>query len=111
MILHDVADRASLLVELATPLDAKALGHRDLDVLHVAPVPDRLEERVGEAEDEDVVDRLLAEVVVDAEDRRLREYRVQDAVQLLRRSEIAAERLLDDHTCLIGAARLRQLLA
>ena len=62
------------------PFDAEALGHRDLHVLDVVAVPDRLEERVGEAEVEDVLHRLLAEVVVDAEDALLGE----DAVQRLR---------------------------
>ena len=43
-------------------------------------VPDRLEQRVGEAEDlPEVLDGLLAEVVVDAEDLRLRERLRDDA--------------------------------
>jgi hypothetical protein len=37
-------------------------------VIDEVPVPDRLEDPVREPEDEDVLDRLLAEVVVDAED-------------------------------------------
>ena len=61
----------------AAALDAEALGHRDLHALDVVAVPDRLEERVGETEVHQVLHRLLAEVVVDAEDRRLREDRVQ----------------------------------
>jgi hypothetical protein len=44
VVLNDVADDAGLLVELAPSLDAEALGERDLDVLHVVPVPDRFEE-------------------------------------------------------------------
>ena len=73
VVLDDVADDAGLLVELAAALHAEALGHRDLHVLDVVAVPDRLEERVGEAEVEDVLHRLLAEVVVDAEDATPRE--------------------------------------
>ena len=56
------------VVVAAAPLHAELLGHRDLHVVDVAPVPDRLEDAVGEAEDQDVLDRLLAEVVVDAVD-------------------------------------------
>ena len=49
------------------PIDER-LGHVDLDVVDVLAVPDRLEEAVGEAQGEDVLRRLLAEEVVDAED-------------------------------------------
>jgi hypothetical protein len=53
--------------------DAEVLGGGDLDVVDVVAVPHRLEQEVGEAEREDVLHRLLAEVVVDAEDLRLAE--------------------------------------
>ena len=56
------------VVELAAALDADRLGHGDLDRVDVAPIPDRLEEPVAEAEDGEVLDRLLAQVVVDAVD-------------------------------------------
>ena len=75
MVLEDVAARAGLLVELAAALDAEVLGHGDLDVVDVAPVPERLEDAVAEAEDHQVADGLLAQVVVDAVDLRL----VEDA--------------------------------
>ena len=85
VVLDDVADDAGLVVELAAALHAEALGHGDLHVLDVVAVPDRLEERVGEAEIQDVLHRLLAEVVIDAEDGRFGKDLVEDAVQLLRR--------------------------
>ena len=75
VVLEDVAARAGLLVERAAALDAEVLGHGDLHVVDVAPVPERLEDAVAEAEDEQVADRLLAQVVVDAVDLRL----VEDA--------------------------------
>ena len=88
--------RAGLLVERAAALDAEVLGHRDLDVVDVAPVPERLEDAVAEAEDEQVADRLLAQVVVDAVDLRLVEDADQGVVEVARRVEVVAERLLDD---------------
>jgi hypothetical protein len=63
----------------------------------VVPVPYGLEEPVREPEGEDVVDRFLAEEVVDAEDPRLVEHLVHGRVELLRRFQVGAERLLDDH--------------
>ena len=96
VVLHDVADRAGFFVERAAALDAEVLGHGDLDALDVVAVPDRLEERVGEAEEEQVLHRPLAEIVVDPEDRLFVEVAQQDRVQLPRRREVPAERLLDD---------------
>ena len=86
MVLDDVARHAGLLVELAAPLDADLLGDGDLHVVDVLAVPERLEDAVGEAEDEEVLDRLLAEVVIDAEDLALVERRATIVVQRLARS-------------------------
>ena len=47
----------ALLVEGAAALDAEVLGHGDLHLADVAGVPDRLQQGVGEAQVEDVLDR------------------------------------------------------
>ena len=104
VILHDVAQCADRLVELAAAFDAEPLGHRDLHVRDVVAIPDRLEKRVGEAEIVEVLDRLLAQIVIDAKDRLLAKYLMQRPVQRLRRREVAAERLFDDDARLLGAA-------
>ena len=87
VVLDDVAQRTDLFVEATATLHAEVLGHRDLHLPDVVAVPDRLEERVREAEVDDVLRGFLAEVVVDAEDARLGEHRVEHPVQLLRRLE------------------------
>ena len=56
------------------------LRHVDLDVVDEVAVPDRLEQAVAEAEGQNVLRRLLAEEMVDAEDLVLGE----DLVQLRR---------------------------
>jgi len=71
----------------------------------VHAVPDGLGDRVGEAEVEQVLHRLLAEEVVDAEDRALVEDLLQRAVDGLRARQVASERLLDHHTRAGTAAR------
>ena len=58
----------AVVVVAAAALDADRLGDGDLHVVDVAAVPDRLEDAVGEAEDHQVLDGLLAEVVIDAVD-------------------------------------------
>ena len=68
MVLNDVAEESGLLVEGAATFDADGFSGCDLNVVDEVAVPDVLEDAVGEAEDEDVLDSLFAEVVVDAED-------------------------------------------
>ena len=87
--------RARLLVVAPARPHPELLAHRDLHVVDVAPVPDRLEDPVGEAEDHDVLHGLLAEVVIDAVDLPLVHDLLQRAVERDRRVEVAAERLLD----------------
>src|SRR5438477_12160336 len=82
--------------------DTGAGRRGDLDALDVVAVPERFEERVGEAEVQQVLDRRLAEVAVDAVDRRLVEVAQQDAVERPRRPQVPPERLLHDDA---GAAR------
>ena len=96
VVLDDVAQRAGRLVEAAAVLDAEALGHRDLDLLDVPAVPDRLEDRIGEPQGEEVLDGLLAHVVVDPEDLVLVERGVDRLVEAERAVEVTAVRLLDD---------------
>jgi hypothetical protein len=96
VVLDDVARRADAVVVARAPADTDVLGHRDLHVVDVVGVPDRLVQLVGEAQGEDVLHRLLAEVVVDAEDRVGREGDLERGVELARRLQVGAEGLLDD---------------
>ena len=80
----------------ATAADAVVLGDGHLHVIDVAPVPDRLEDAVGEAQRQDVLHRLLAQVMVDAIDLRFAESDHQVVVQRPCALDVVAERLLDD---------------
>ena len=96
VVLDDVAKGSGGLVEGAAAFDADGLGSGDLDVVDVVAVPDVLEDAVGEAEDEDVLDGLFAEVVVDAEDLVFVEDLVDFVVEGAGGFEVVAEGLLDD---------------
>ncbi len=68
-------------------------------------VPDRLENAVGQAERQDVLDRLFPQVMVDAIDLRLAEDRLDRVVQVARARQVDAERLFDhqaDETLLVA---------
>jgi hypothetical protein len=94
VVLDDVAHGASFLVERSAGANAYILGDRDLDVVDVVLVPDRLEDPVGEPQGKDVLDRLLAEVVVDAVDLGLIEVPLELGVEILGTPEVPPERLL-----------------
>ena len=97
VVLDDVACGPDAVVVAGTTADADVLGHRDLDVVDVVGVPDRLEHVVGEPHRQDVLHRLLAEVVVDPEHRVGREHRLEHRVELASGLQVVPERLLDDH--------------
>ena len=67
VVLHHVAEGAGFFVVAGAAFHAERFAGGDLDVVDVAGVPHRFEEGIGEAEDDDVLRGLLAEVVVDAE--------------------------------------------
>ena len=75
--------------------DRQFFGRGDLHVIDVVAVPDRLENGVGEPQHEDVLHRLLAEVMVDAVDLVLGEHPVDLFVQLVARGQVGAEGLFD----------------
>ena len=106
----DVAERADRVVEVASVVDAELLGHRDLHARHVVAVPDGLEDRVGEAQEEDLGDAELPEVVVDAVELALVEVLVHLRGQRARRLEVVAEGLLDHDARVRGEARAGQAL-
>ena len=105
---HDhVPVGAGRVVERGPALDRQRLRHVDLHVPDVITVPDRLEQPVREPERQDVVDRLLAQEVVDPEDLRLVEDRVHRLVQLAGGLQVGAERLLDDDPGVAGGQARR----
>ena len=91
-----VAIGAGLLIERDPIADIERLGHVDLHVIDEIAVPDRLEQAVGETEREDVLRRLLAEEMIDAEDLVFGEHLVQRLVERHRAFEIGAERFFHD---------------
>jgi hypothetical protein len=95
VVLHDVADRPDGVVERAPVGHVEVFGQRDLEVVDPLPVPQRLDQGVGEPQYQQVLDRLLAQEVVDPEHPVLRVVQAQVGVELARRGKVAAERLLD----------------
>lgn len=107
MVLDHVAGGADAVVVAGAPAQADVFRHGDLHVIDVVGVPHRLKHLVGEAQRKDVLDRFLAQVVVDAEHGPLIEHRADDLVELLGRLEVVAERLFNDHAAPLVFALVR----
>ena len=88
VVLDHVAGRAHAVVIPGPAAGADVLGHGDLDMVHIVGVPQRLEQLVGEAQRQDVLHRLLAQVMIDPEHRVRREHRLHDVVELPGRFQV-----------------------
>ena len=97
VVLHHVPERAGAVVIIAAALDPDGLGDRNLDVVDMRTVPQRFEQQVGEAQREQVLDRLLAQIMVDPERPLLGEGERNRVVDLAARLKIGPERLFERH--------------
>src|SRR6185312_4793091 len=108
MVLKDIAERAGLFVKRAPPFNPQALSNGELDVVDGIAVPYTFEHRVAEAEYEDVLDRLLAKVVVDAKDMGFVEELMDCVRKCYRAAKVVPERLFHDEMRPIDQSRLRE---
>ncbi len=102
MVLHHVAQGAGMFVVAAALLHAQRLRHRDGHMVHIAPVPDGFEDRVGKTHGQDVLHRLLAQEVIDAEYLLLAEEPGQHIVDRDERVEVMSQRFLHDDTHMLA---------
>ena len=110
VVLEHVPDGPGPVVEPATVRDVELLRHRDLDVVHVGAVEQRLDHRVGETGEQDVLHGVEGQPVVNPEDRLFGEVLVHDVVQVLRTRQVGAEGLLNHDPGAARAARGRDPL-
>ena len=96
MVLHHVAQYAVVIEVAAAVLHPERLGDGNLYAVHVAAIPIRLEDHVGETENHDVLHGLLPEVMIDAVDLRLLQELVQFVVEFAGRIQVATEGFFDD---------------
>src|SRR5579859_817772 len=96
-------------------LDADRFGGGDLHMIDISTIPKRLDHAVGEPEDHQILDCLLTEVMVNAENLLFGEDLLNVLVQLLCGFEVVAEWLFNDHASplavfLLGEANFAELL-
>ena len=102
VVLNHVAQRAGAVIIIGAAFEPDRFTDGDLDMVDVRAVPQRLEHQIGEAQGEEVLDRLLAEIMVDAENPVLRKARGDRIVDLAARGEIGPERFLECEADIVG---------
>ena len=95
---HHVPQRPRLIVIAASLFHAHGFAHGNLHVIDVSPVPDRLEDSVGETKGQNILNGFLAQVVVDAVNLLFARDLEQLLIQGARRIEVASKRFFDDHS-------------
>src|SRR3984957_10541060 len=110
VVFDHIADRPGIVVEPPPALDPELLRHGDLHTLDVIPVPDWFEKAVSEAKEQKIENGLFTKVVVDPKDPRFRKHSMQSGVQLLRRTKVVPEGLLDNYSSVFHAVRLGERL-
>src|SRR6185369_2382806 len=95
-VLNYVAKRSCFFIKRTAAFDSQRFSSGDLHVIDVVAIPDGLEDAVAETEYQDVLHRLFAQVVIDAENLVLVKDGVDLVIEFARRVEIVAERLFDD---------------
>ncbi len=77
-------------------------------MVHVAPVPDRFNDSVGEAEGQNILDGLFAEIMIDPVDLLFFQDLAELVIQVDGRGEIVAEWLFDHDAAPMPVFLLRQ---
>ena len=73
VVLDHIAQRARPVIEADPAFKPNRFGYRNLDMIDMRRVPQRLEQDVGEAQREQVLDGFLAQIMIDPEGSVLRE--------------------------------------
>ena len=66
MVLEYIPQYAGMIVEAGASANILLFCDGDLHVVQIIAVPDRLENRVGEAKKQDILGSFFAEVMIDA---------------------------------------------
>ncbi|MCY1426032.1 hypothetical protein D9M71_418400 [compost metagenome] len=108
MVGHHVAQGAGAVIERTTGLDTDGFRCGDLHVVDVVIVPERFEQAVGKAADQNILHRLFAQVMVDAVDLPLAHHLQQAGVERLGAGQVGAEGLLDHHAAKTAGGLVEQ---
>ena len=111
MVLHHVSQGARAVIKVPSGAHPNGLGQGDLDIGNALSAPQGLKQGVAKAQGRQILNRGLAQVMVNAQGLPLREGRSHDLVDFLRAGQVVAQRLFEDHAHLravdVRASELR----
>src|SRR3974390_1236314 len=115
MVRHHVAQCAGLLVEATATLNTYGFGHCDLYVVDMVAVPEWLEDAIGKAQHQNILDRFFAEEVINSIDLTFGQYLEDLSIKGLCGSKVVSERFFDDYPSprcfrLLSQPRMAELL-
>src|SRR5207248_4807850 len=96
VVLDHVAQRPGFFIIAGPGANSLGFAHGDLNVIDILMIPDRLEDAVCKPDNQEILNRLLAQVMIDAEDLRFVEDLRYRFVDLPRGVQVPADRLSDD---------------
>src|SRR4030095_15164618 len=109
MVLNHVANGAGVIIDRPPALNPEILRHGDLDALDLIAIPERLEERILEAEEHHVMHWSFSQIMIDAEDVLFVESAEQNLVKRLRGAKVVPEGFFNDNASALSTFRLGQL--
>jgi len=105
---YHVTQGAGAVIERTTGLDADGFCCGDLHMVDVVVVPERFEQAVGEAADQNVLHRFFAQIMVDAVDLPLAHHLQQASVERLGAGQVGAEGLFHHHSAKAAGRLVKQ---
>ena len=103
MVLDHVPECSGGIIVASSIQHSYAFRSGNLDIVYVFVVPDRLEDGIGEAEGEYVLDRFLSDVVIYSIDLLLPKHLHYLRIQSTCCAHIRSERFLEYHFCIPGS--------
>src|SRR5690625_1432067 len=97
MILHHVSGSADAVVVSRPGTNTDVLGHRDLYVVDVVGVPNRLEHLVGKSQRQNILHRFFTQIVIDAKNFVRGKDSFYDLVEFDGAFQVVTEGLFDHH--------------
>src|SRR4029453_16594386 len=106
MILDHITQGSSILVVASTGADAFVLSHRNLHMIDVFLIPQRFEDGIGKAHDQEILDSFLAEVVIDTKKLALVDNLRQSVINGTGTGQVPAPWVFHNYACLGPLRRL-----
>src|SRR5574341_1799923 len=97
MIGNHIAQSAGSFIVATALLHTDCFGGGDLDVIDIAPVPDRFKNSVAETKYQDVLDRLFAKIMIDPVDLLFLDHLLDLCIKCSSRFQISTKRFFDNH--------------